>query len=96
MTTDSINEWVENAKAHPPTSTTAPKGVKVVRKPPQKSRGAIIMAVADALRPHFMKMFEGVRDQDNMLAQQAHVRAFALNVAQRMVLTKEQDNNAAA
>jgi len=92
---DSINEWVNNAHATEATQDAAVRSVKVIRKE-TRSRGQIIMAVADALRPHFNKMFEGVRDAEGMLAQPAHIRAFALNVAQGIVRDQELDSQATA
>jgi hypothetical protein len=49
------------------------------------STGRLIMEVADKIRPHLMKMFEGVRDENEMIVQPARVRAVALNLAQSIV-----------
>mgnify|MGYP000063503556 CR=1 FL=1 len=95
MNEDGMSEWVNRAKQVEARGETPASGVKVIRKEPVKNRGALIMAIADALRPHLAKVFDGVRDSEGMLAQPAHVRAFALNMAQRMVLAKEQENAAA-
>lgn len=98
MNDDNISEWAQRAKANEGSTSTgdaAKPSVKVIRKEPTHNRGALIMAVAEALRPHLTKLFEGSRDDDDMLTQPAHVRAFALNMAQRMVHAKEQDNAAA-
>lgn len=95
---DNINEWVGRAKAgeHSDEESGSHSGVKVIRKEAPRNRGAIIMAVAEALRPHVSKMFEGKRDAEGLTAQPAHVRAFALNMAQHIVHAHEQDNSALA
>lgn len=94
MNEQGINEWVTNARTAEANEGAAVRSVKVVRNKPH-NRGAIIMAVADALRPHLNKLFEGSRDDEGMLAQPAHIRAYALNMAQYMVQQKEAENNAA-
>lgn len=50
------------------------------------SKGSAIMRVADLLRPHIAAMLEGKRNKQGLLVQPAHVRAVALNVAQRLVV----------
>ncbi|NBX04184.1 MAG: hypothetical protein EBR02_09055 [Alphaproteobacteria bacterium] len=85
MSHDAINSWVKNAKNEHSTPVAAGKqGVKVVRAP-QQTKGNLIMQVAEAIRPHLMKMFEGVRDAEGFVMQPARVRGIALNVAQGIV-----------
>ena len=98
MTNDAINNWIEQAKQ--------PKGNFVVGSNPNSARpqvikrvetdkgGKLIMEIADKIRPWISKMFEGVRDDNGLVLQQANIRSIALNVAQGIV--KEQNNNAAA
>lgn len=94
MNDTTISHWIDRAKIN----ESLPKpvnGVKVIKNA-AKSKGQIIFDIAEAMRPHLMKMFEGARDQDGLIAQPAHIRAFSLNLAQRMVNAKEQDNKATA
>lgn len=92
MGNDSINNWVANAKTAN-TTTQGSNGVKVIRREVARTKGAIIMEVADKIWPHLMKMFEGVRDSNGFLLQPAHVRGIALNVAQDIV--NEESKNGA-
>lgn len=86
MSHDSINSWVEKAKSLVTgESEAAPAGVRVIRHSHHKPAGNLIMQIADALRPWLTKMFDGVRDQDGLPVQQAHIRGMALNVAQDIV-----------
>jgi hypothetical protein len=89
---DVINTWIEKAK-QADLSTEHHSGVQVIRKPKQ-SRGNLIMEIAELVRPHLAKMFEGVRDENGMLVQPARVRGVALNLAQRIVKENEQKASA--
>ncbi len=60
------------------------------------SRGAMIMEIAEKLRPVFSNFFNGRRDDNGMLFQPSHIRGFALNCAEYLVKAQEKDNNAAA
>lgn len=83
MSHDAISSWVENAKNGIP-ALAGTQGVRVIRATPQ-SRGNLIMEIAEKLRPHLLKMFEGVRDDEGLLLQPARVRGIALNMAQSIV-----------
>lgn len=52
---------------------------------PVISKGATIMEMADRLWPHLSEMLRGVRDNNGMLLQPAHIRGIALNVAQDLM-----------
>jgi hypothetical protein len=93
MSEDIIGSWLEKAKQNEQGSDASPQGVRVVRRAPQ-NRGSLIMEVAEKIRPWLIKMFEGVRDENGMLMQPAHIRAVALNVAQRIVVENEQKASA--
>ncbi len=94
---DSINEWVENAKSFESSIASTSNGVKVVRnKEPNRNRGSIIMELAEKLRPAFQNFFRDRRDLNGVLFQPAHVRAIALNYAEYIVKAQEKNNNAAA
>jgi len=88
MTNDAIDSWIKNAKSGTLSAPVTP-GVKVIKRVP-KSKGNIIMEMAEKIRPWLMKMFEGVRDENGMLLQPAHIRGIALNVAQSII--KEEEN----
>ena len=84
MSHDAISSWVENAKnGNRSTSNSTKQGVQVVRATPNK--GNLILELAEKLFPRFIKILEGVRDNNGMLLQPAHVRAIALDVAQGLV-----------
>ena len=83
MSHDAINNWVANAKSADKAGAANPKAIKVVRA--TQSKGNLIMEVAEKLRPHLLKLFEGVRDTEGMLLQPARVRGIALNMAQSIV-----------
>jgi hypothetical protein len=86
MTNDIMNGWVKNAKS----SHDAVKDgvVSIIRRDKLKTKGEIILDVADKIWPSMMKMFENVRDENGLLMQPAHVRGIALNVAQHLVNSK--------
>jgi hypothetical protein len=93
MTNDAINTWIEKAK-QADLSTEHQSGIQVVRNKPKKTRGNLIMEIAELVRPHLAKMFEGVRDENGMLVQPSRVRGVALNLAQRIVKEHEQKASA--
>ncbi len=92
MSHDAINSWVNKAKNAPVAASMAVpqnSGIQVIRREEPQSRGNKIMEIAEKLRPWFIKMFEGVRDDEGMLLQPAHIRGMALNVAQTIVKDQE-------
>lgn len=92
MIDDAINNWIENAASGKHAVTPpADEGVRVIRRQP-KSNGAVIMEIAEKLRPWFLKMFEGVRDENGMTIHPSHVRGIALNVAQDIVKKNEEQS----
>lgn len=90
MSQDAINSWIEKAKSGP---VPAPKaaGIQVIKR--VETRGNVIMELAERIRPYLQKMFEGVRDEDGLLLQPAHIRGMALNVAQGLVKNQELKQN---
>lgn len=93
MENELINAWIEKAKdsAADARASTQGRGVAVVRR--KKTRGNVIIEIAEKIRPVLARLFEGARDENGMLVQPAHVRAIALNVAQDII--KEQEQKAA-
>ena len=88
MSHDAINSWVDKAKTGlPPAAASA--AIQVVRRAQSEARGNIIIDIAEKIRPFLLKMFEGVRDENGMLLQPAHVGGIALNMAQN--IAKEQE-----
>ena len=87
MSHDAINSWVENAKnGSRPAVASSNQGVQVVKaKQPPKDLGSLILEVAERIFPSISKMLEGVRDNNGMLLQPAHIRAISLDVAQGVV-----------
>lgn len=101
MGADSINEWVGNAKSAESkdisTKRTSKDGVKVVRnKEPQKSRGVMIMEIAEKLRPFLTKWFDGKYNNEGMLVQPAHIRGLALDMAEDLLKQHYNDHKASA
>jgi hypothetical protein len=95
MSNDAINSWIEKAKQNAEGGALPAEemsGVKVIKRTQAQSRGSAIMDIAEKIRPWLTKMFEGVRDEEGLLVQPAHVRGIALNVAQNIV--KEQQKKA--
>lgn len=89
MSTDSVNHWIEKAKAE--AKAIAPvQGVKIIRREEPRTKGAVILEMAEKIKPWLAKMFEGVRDENNMVLQPAHVSGIALNVAQGIVNAQEE------
>lgn len=93
MIHDPIDSWVEKAKMAQASEPEA-SGVQVVRRLSPHNRGSLIMNIAESIRPWLMQIFEGMRDNDGMLVQPAHVRAIALGVAQDIVKDEELKGNA--
>ena len=89
MSHDAINSWVDKAKTPIPQAVKQ-AAIQVVKRE-VKSRGNIIMEIAEKIRPFLAKMFEGARDENGMLFQPAHIHGVALNVAQSFV--KKQEEN---
>ncbi len=88
MSHDAINSWVDKAKnGLPPSAKSA--AVQVIKRAESQARGNIIIDIAEKIRPFLLKMFDGVRDENGMLMQPAHVRGIALNMAQN--IAKEQE-----
>ncbi len=50
-----------------------------------QTRGAQIMAVADAIRPVLVEWLTGCKNKEGMPVQPSQIRAMALNVAQDIV-----------
>ena len=84
MSNEAIHNWVEKAKMLGAPIDVPSEGIQIIRRKDQ-SRGNLIMEISELLRPWISKMFEGVRDENQMLVQPARVRGIALNVAQKMV-----------
>ena len=63
---------------------------------PAQNRGAMIMELAEKLRPAFVNFFIGKRDLNGVLFQPAHIRAIALNYAEYLVKAQEPKNTATA
>ena len=97
MSQDVINQWVKKAKAST-NSTQGSDAVTVVRRSEKsgraKTKGEMIMSLADKLFPAFAKIFIGIPDDDGIIMQPAHVRGLALNVAQE-VIKREADKKPA-
>ena len=89
MSNDAINNWVDKAKTSNIPPSVGAAAIQVVRRSQSETRGNMILAIAEKIRPYLLKMFEGVHDGNGMLMQQAHVRGMALNMAQNIV--KEQE-----
>ncbi len=88
MSHDAINSWVDNAKKPIPAAAKS-AAIQVVTRAQEQARGNLIIDIAEKIRPYLVKMFEGVRDENGLLMQQAHVRGIALNMAQN--IAKEQE-----
>lgn len=54
-----------------------------------KSKGQMIMEMADRMWPHLSEMLTGVRNDKGLLVQPAHVRGMALNIAQDLMKQHE-------
>ena len=91
MTNDVMSEWVKNTKAAYDASKK--EAITVVRREKTKTKGEVIVDIADRIWPSLMSLFEGVRDENGLLLQPSHVRGIALNVAQDLV-TRHPDHSA--
>ncbi len=92
MSHDAINSWVSGAKSSRKadlSDAAKSAAITVVRRTQAQARGNLIMEIAEKIRPHLLKMFAGVRDENGMLLQPAHIRGIALNMAQN--IAKEQE-----
>jgi len=88
MPNDSIGNWVEKAKSSE-TSKMQTSGIKVIRREEPKTKGQIILMIADRMFPRLMAFFKDKRDESGMLLQPAHVRGIALNLAEVLVKNRE-------
>ena len=98
MNENGMQSWVSTAKANGENAANATddRSVRVVRRPPAQSIGNVIMEVAEKLRPHLMKLFEGEYDDKGLLLQPAHIRGIALDMAAGLVKKHYNNDNAAA
>lgn len=92
MSNDAINTWIEKAEesATAKSAHAEKTDLKVVQRSSPRTRGNVIMDIAEKIRPILAKLFEGARDENGMLVQPARVRAIALNVAQDIIKEQEQ------
>jgi len=93
MSHEVINDWIEKAKSAG--STVPTSGIQIIRRE-EPFKGNVILEIADKIRPWLAKMFEGVRDENNMLLQPARVHGIALNVAQSIVKEQEEQRKKAS
>ena len=92
MVEDTIGNWVNKAKASDANEdSSSDSRIKVIRREVTSSRGGMIMEIAEKLRPILLKFFNGVRDENGALYQPAHIRGYALNMAQDMLKEYEQN-----
>ena len=87
MAEDNISHWVKKAKDG--SSAQHHNGVNVIRRAEPKTKGEMIMDIADRIWPSMMKLFADTRDENGVLMQPAHVRGIALNVAQDLLKNKD-------
>ncbi len=88
MSHDAINSWVQNAKSgNGAASSSSQRSVTVVRATP-KDKGSMIMELSNKLLPWLSKMLNGVRDNNGMLLQPAHIRGISIEMAQELVNKK--------
>jgi len=87
MDQEPIDSWLEKMAEVKHIPAAAPAGeVQVIqRRHKPVSKGNTIVDLAEKIRPILIKMFEGVRDENEQLVQPARVRGIALNMAQDMV-----------
>lgn len=93
MSHDAINNWVEKAKGHVEPLSEEKSGVQVVRRPVPVTKGAIILDMAEKLRPWLTSVLTGLRDENGMLMQPARIRGIALNMAQHIVKQVEKKHS---
>jgi len=94
MSYETIGDWITSAKSG---ALAAPKtpNIKVIKRVP-KSKGNIIMEVAEKLLPWLMQVFDGARDENGMLVQRSRIRAIALNAAQGIIAEQDKKHSANA
>jgi hypothetical protein len=88
MSHDAISSWVDKAKNGAKPLAKSANAVCVIKNVEIANHGNLIMEIAEKIRPFLLKMFTGVRDEEGMPLQPAHIRGIALNVAQSII--KEQ------
>lgn len=92
MSHEAINSWVKKAKKNQITNVVDGSVVKVITSGNEvRNNGSLIMEIAEKIRPFLQRMFTGVRDEEGMLMQPAHIRGMALNVAQGIVKKAKED-----
>jgi hypothetical protein len=98
MSHDAINSWVRKAKSKEFQEAVIKRGVQKkistkngLRGDELRSNGSFIMEIAEKIRPHLQRMFAGVRDENGMILQPAHIRGIALNVAQDIFKKTKKD-----
>jgi hypothetical protein len=89
MSQDTIGSWLEKAKSSQSDESSSDSRIKVIRREEPVSKGNMIMAIAEKIRPHLMSFFDGVRDDEGILLQPAHIRGMALNMAQGLLRRHE-------
>lgn len=99
MNGENFNEWVGRAKNNekrvtPPSKNKKP--LNVLRNEPQKSRGAMVMEIADKLLPSLSRWFSGKYSDEGMLIQPAHVRGLAIDMAEGLLKKQETKQKASA
>ena len=95
MVQEVLSDWLVKAKSVAPVMADN-AGVRVIRREESKGKGAVILEVADKIRPWLSKMFEGVRDENYMLVQPSRVHGIALNVAKSIVNSEEKKQKKAS
>ena len=98
MNEDNMSEWVNRAKATESDNNSSGdvRSVKVVRKEVPKNTGQLIMEMADKLRPYLTKWFDGKYNDDGMLIQPAHIRGFAIEMAENLIKKQYHNDNKAS
>jgi hypothetical protein len=79
MPSDNVGNWTQNVK-----NPAAKAG-----KQAPKSKGNLIMEIAERILPWVRENLTGKRDPDGMLIQPAVMRAIAINTAQLYLDTEE-------
>jgi len=87
MEQEPIDSWLEKMAEVKHTATPIPASeVQVIqRRHKPVPQGNVIVDLAEKLRPILLKMYSGVRDENEQLVQPARIRALSLNLAQRLV-----------
>ena len=89
MSQDFVSHWVEKAKSAQSAEVAGTGSIKVIRREEPKSKGAIIMEIADKLLPWVRTKLNDVRDNEGGLVQLATMRGIALNMAQDVMKAQE-------